>query len=265
MAHGHVHEEAEHASHHSGDPFDRQVAMTMVVIAALLAGVKVQAHRTHNDTLAYKTTAGVKLGEANAYVTSSSNAWNFFQAKKMREALARNAADLLRQQVQPGMPMSDDKLPPGLPDKAARSTALVKELKDENVEDAEKVAADILERAEKSHRGMLKQGYTAEQAVRIIDHEVAAARYRAEGGPIRQRAIKEGKSAEEKKEEGNKAQDKSKKLHDQANWFDAGELGVELAIVLCSVAILAKQKSFWYLGMLVAAIGAVIVGIGFFK
>src|SRR4051812_14922584 len=103
MAHGHVHEEAEHASHHSGDPFDRQVAMTMVVIAALLAGVKVQAHRTHNETLIYQIKAGVYQGkvntmqsEANAAETTSANLWAFFQSKKMREVLAGQEAKRLR-------------------------------------------------------------------------------------------------------------------------------------------------------------------------
>ena len=79
MAHGQPHEEAEHAQHHAADPFDKRVAMTMVVIAALLAGVKVLGHRTHNDTLGYQIKAGVTNTEA-------SNLWNFFQAKKMRRS-----------------------------------------------------------------------------------------------------------------------------------------------------------------------------------
>ena len=75
MTHGNPHDEAEHASHHAQDPFDKRVAMSMVVIAALLAMVKVLGHRTHNDTLAFQIEAGV-------HHTQQSDQWNFFQAKR---------------------------------------------------------------------------------------------------------------------------------------------------------------------------------------
>src|SRR5262245_12899445 len=95
MTHGHAHEEAEHASHHAFDPFDRRVAMSMVVIAAVLAAVKVLGHRTHNDTLAYQIKAGVAH-------TQESDQWNFFQAKKMREVLAELRAALAVPQFSAG-------------------------------------------------------------------------------------------------------------------------------------------------------------------
>ena len=50
MAHGHAHEEAEHAEHSSHDPFDKRVALSMVVIAALLASVKLLGHRAGSDS-----------------------------------------------------------------------------------------------------------------------------------------------------------------------------------------------------------------------
>ena len=81
MSHEHPHEEAEHASHHASDPFDKRVALTMVVIAALLAGVKVLGHRTHNAVLEYQ----IKAGVAN---TQASNLFSFFQAKRQRMELA---------------------------------------------------------------------------------------------------------------------------------------------------------------------------------
>src|SRR6478752_9434977 len=100
MTHGQPHEEAEHAQHHAADPFDKRVAMTMVIIAALLAGVKVLGHRTHNDTLGYQIKAGVTNTEA-------SNQWNFFQSKKMREVLARFEANLLLDEARRGKGRSD--------------------------------------------------------------------------------------------------------------------------------------------------------------
>jgi hypothetical protein len=37
--------------------------------------------------------------------------------------------------------------------------------------------------------------------------------------------------------------------HLRADRFDYGELGVELAVVLCSIAVLTKRKGYWYLGL----------------
>jgi hypothetical protein len=67
----HAHEEAEHAQHHSHSPFDKRVAMTMVIIASLLAAVKVLAHRSHNQAI---------LAQQKA-----SNQWAYYQAKKNRQ------------------------------------------------------------------------------------------------------------------------------------------------------------------------------------
>src|SRR4051812_15853939 len=95
MSHGHASQEGEHASHHAHDPFDRRVAMSMVVIAAVLATVKVIGHRAHNDTLAYQI-------KANVAHTQESDQWNFFQSKKMREVLAKLEAELMLQEASRG-------------------------------------------------------------------------------------------------------------------------------------------------------------------
>src|SRR5438445_140893 len=44
-------EHAEHARHAAHDPFDRRVAMTMAIVAAVLACVTMLSHRSHNETL----------------------------------------------------------------------------------------------------------------------------------------------------------------------------------------------------------------------
>ena len=52
--------------------------------------------------------------------------------------------------------------------------------------------------------------------------------------------------------------------HISSNFFDLGELGIELALVLCSVALLAKRKEFWLIGVSVGALGFVVAMGGFF-
>ncbi len=277
MTHGHAHEEAEHASHHAADPFDKRIAMSMVVIAALLAGVKVLGHRAHNDTLSYQIEAGVEQGqaaiaqsEANTAETNSANQWSFFQAKKMREVLALQDAKLLLQALSKSA-SPPEKMPTALPERSKRRAELIKELSDEKVASPDKVADDILARIEKRYLALIKQGYPPDKVVPIIDAEMTAARYRAESRAIRKNALAEKEKANKAVakskndlEQAEKLRAKSDHKHHQTYYFDLGELGVELALVLSSVAILTKRAAYWYGGMAVGAVGLVIVALGFF-
>jgi hypothetical protein len=72
-------EHAEHAQHHAVNPFDRRVAMSMAILAAILAGVTMLSHRGHTETLRLAT-------EATQYHTKESDAWNYYQAKNIISA-----------------------------------------------------------------------------------------------------------------------------------------------------------------------------------
>lgn len=56
---------------------------------------------------------------------------------------------------------------------------------------------------------------------------------------------------------------KSHAAHHQADFFDIGELGIELALILCSIAVLTKRAAFWYSGMACGLLGAVVAAFGF--
>src|SRR5438132_9018579 len=118
--------------------------MSMVVIGAILAMVKVLGHRTHNETLGYQIQAG-------NYNTQASNQWQFFQAKKMREVLARQDAMNVPLFV---TPPNDGPVPtPGpLPDRAKWLEKVTKNLTDEEVERPDEEAKAILERAEAHYK-----------------------------------------------------------------------------------------------------------------
>src|SRR4029079_362470 len=90
MPHGTEHrlEEAHHAEHAAHDDFNRQVAMTMAIIAAALACVTLLSHRAHNDTLQ----AGI---QANMKKTEASNRWAQYQAKSVRRAVLEADAKML--------------------------------------------------------------------------------------------------------------------------------------------------------------------------
>jgi hypothetical protein len=59
-------------------------------------------------------------------------------------------------------------------------------------------------------------------------------------------------------ERGEQYIEESHQLHARADRFDYGELALQLAVVLCSLAILTKSRGFWYVGIVSAAIGALI-------
>jgi hypothetical protein len=240
MTHGHAHEEAEHASHHAGSPFDKRVAMSMVVIAALLAAVKVLGHRTHTDTLNYQI-------EANVNHTKESDQWNYFQAKKNRQYLYEADADLLAFLGRKTGPMAAD-----LPDEAIAFAPA-----DKPKAEKKKKKAELTPEDEKEVARLQEQGLSRDAAQRVATWRSQARIYREDAQKIEAEANK-------LQEEAKGYQAKSHHKHDQSFYFDMGELFVELAIVLCSVAILTKQRSFWFGGMAVCLFGLVVVAMGYF-
>lgn len=246
MTHGAgPHEEAEHAQHHSQDPFDRRVAMTMVIVAALLAAIRVAAHRAHNDTLRYQI-------QANVHHTQESDQWNFFQAKKGRQHLYESQSELLQALKLMNKTQAEQ---------IKNLVANIKKAAAEEEEEEELAAAEKKPDAangkpagkEKKRKKGGKKG-SVEEYVR--DWADQAAGYKAESAEIQEAAKKQKELAE-------KDQQASEHWHHRSNYFDMGELGVELALVLCSVAILSKRPGYWYGGMILGVIGVVVALLGF--
>lgn len=50
----------------------------------------------------------------------------------------------------------------------------------------------------------------------------------------------------------------------RADRFDGGEAFLEIGLVICSITLLTKRKSFWFGGMLIGATGVVLALTGFF-
>jgi Domain of unknown function (DUF4337) len=69
--------------------------------------------------------------------------------------------------------------------------------------------------------------------------------------------------AEEIKEKAEGLHEESELSHHRADRFDLGELGVELAIILCSIAVLTKHERFWFAGIFFGIVGAVVASTGF--
>ena len=203
-------EHAEHVPHAALNPFDRQVAMSMAIIAAGLAGVTLLSHRGHNDTLSLETEANILHTRANICHTRASDMWGFYQAKNIRsheyEAYLMMAAFL--------------------PSDAANASAKEKALK-----------------------------YWTDQVAKYGGGNGQDAKPGELPEIMREARTLEGEAQALQKEAETKEQE-SHLVHHSVNWIDFGHLGLELALVLCSVAILAKVRFFWYSGIGVAVVGA---------
>ena len=171
-------EHAEHAQHAAHNPFDRRVAMTMAIVAAVLACVSLLGHREHTNSV--------------LYATQASNQWNYYQAKKNRQYLYDAHGRSL--------PLTaKDPANPRAPDQAAA------------------LSRDWLGKAET---------------------------YKQDSDAIEETA--------------RDLQEKSENAHHRADRYDLGELSVELALVLCSVAVLTKRPMYWYSGMGFGALGLAV-------
>jgi Domain of unknown function (DUF4337) len=192
MSHSHA-EEAEHQSQHAHDPFDRRVALTMVIIAAMLAAVKVAGHRASVEAL-------LRQIQANVEHTHESDTWAFFQAQKIRQHQYQSQIDLLTELSREG-----------------------------------KFSSQAQERIKNWTNQVDKYKSKAED----LDKEANG--HKAKGIALRER---------------------SEEMHHCSDFFDLGEMGIEIGLVLCSLAILARQRYFWYGGIGLAAVGLVVALIG---
>src|SRR5262245_20633052 len=95
-----------------------------------------------------------------------------------------------------------------------------------------------------------------EAAERVVGWREMTREYRKEADEIQ-------KKAEELQKKGHEKLHKSEHKHHQADRLDLGELGVELALVVCSVAILSKRKGFWYAGIALCAVGTGVAATAF--
>ncbi len=203
-------EHPEHVHHAALNPFDRQVAMTMAIIAAGLAGVTLLSHRGHNDTLSLQTEANILHTRANIDHTRASDMWGFYQAKNIRN-----------HEFQAYLMMAAF-----LPSEPAQAAAKKKALK-----------------------------YWTDQVEKYEGHKDKEAMAGELAEIMREARTLEGEAQSLQKEAQEKEHD-SHLVHHSVNWIDFGHLGLELALVLCSVAILAKVRFFWFGGIGVALAGA---------
>jgi hypothetical protein len=233
-------ESAEHAEHNAHDPFNQRVAVSMAIVAALLAGISMIGHRTHNRVLLLKGEVNRLQGDANSLQgdvnrlrteaanaeVEKSNLYAWYQSKHTREE------QLLI---------------------AAKQTAFLSggtdNARNDAIEAWTKTAKDMRV-PNKDHDSLPELRQRAEDAgKRAEESKAKATTTREEVKQIHQQVEKVTREAEH--------------VHHQANRFDLAHLLSELGLVLCSIALLTKKKSFWFAGILAAVLAVVMLSSGY--
>jgi len=138
-------EHHQHAAHLGG--FDRNVAMSMAIIAALLATVTMLSHRSHNDTIRLQT-------EANILRTQATDEWGYYQAKNIRRHAYQSNLEILA--MMPRASGNDERYAKTTLDWEKQLDTYRKELPDHK-DKAEKLSTDSEKKMDESvethHRG----------------------------------------------------------------------------------------------------------------
>jgi hypothetical protein len=239
MSHGPEHqiEHAEHAVHAAGDDFNRNVTMSIAIVAAVLACVTMLGHRAHNETLRLQGEALRLQGEALRFQgealqlqtlasresTNAANKWSYYQSKNLIHVQSKITLDLLTVVT--------------TNEKSQEELKNVRALHKKNVEKYDKKLPEIE-----------AEGHAIEKKsdeLMVKSREMIA-------------------ESQKKMAESQKEMDESHLVHQKSNRFDLGELGLQFGVVLCSLAILMKGRGFWFAGLASAALGAVVAMSGQF-
>lgn len=175
-----AHEHIEHAEHaeHAHNPFDKRVAVSVAIVAAVLAGISMLGHRKHNEVLQLQgdanrltTEASIIQTKANIDHTHATDQWGFYQAKNIRQQMYTanlglldvmtrdpakgKEADALRTQMKGQVDKYKQELP-GMMDEARHMT-----------EDGEKKQKDALKKQEEAKLKLDDSHHAHHQADRL--------------------------------------------------------------------------------------------------
>jgi len=231
MTHGPEHhiEHAEHAEHASHDDFNKQVTMSIAIVAAILACVTMLGHRAHNETLRLQGEALELQTKASIMSTETANKWAYYQTKNMFNLESEIMVDVLSVV---SIRTDRDKEHTSLMKKYTKNVEEYKGAKPAN-------GSEASEEEKKKSAGKLKK--------------------------IQKEAEDMGEAAKKLMKDSQAKLDESHIMHAKGDRFDLGELGLQFGVVLCSLAILTRSRGFWIFGLSASAVGAAVALTGQFS
>ncbi len=258
MANTHEHlEHAEHAEHHASDPFNQRVAVSMAIVAAILAAISMVGHRTHNKVLQLQGESNRLLGDVNRVLgdanrvgteaaraeVEKSNLFAWYQSKRQRQSQFETSATLIElvPSIEPPRKDADED--------AKKKAAEIGQRRAKAADDWKKRAAEYNKSNDQKDNlpDLLERGEEASKR---------ANKLRADAERVGTEAAKYRQQAAEKSEE-------AEHVHHQADRFDIAHLSAEIGLVLCSIALLTKKRAYWFLGLAAAAVAIALTASGY--
>lgn len=107
---------------------------------------------------------------------------------------------------------------------------------------------------------------SGEEAKKEIDQwKSEVARYTKETKELADQAKKDQAEANADQRRADDLKHQSHHFHRLGDIYDLSELGIEMALVLCSVAVLTKRRSFWFSGIGIGLIGMAVLVYGIYQ
>jgi hypothetical protein len=215
---------------------NKKIGLTTAIVAVILAVATLLGHRAHTEEIVLQT----KVNDG----------WAFYQAKHSRAyQFALHAEDALRA---------------GSKDVAERDLEM--ESEEECGVPAEKGCALPLVKKSTLLKDFIKDKGSSGASEHAGPSESATPAH--EGGsahsekPAKEGATKDG--AVQIQEKNRDLERETEVIQRRAGFYDGSELFLEISIVLCAIALLADQDSYWKLSFLSTAIGIGIALWGWF-
>jgi Domain of unknown function (DUF4337) len=248
-----IQEQTEHA-HRAGE---KAIGVTTTIVAVLLAIATLLSHRAHTEE--------VKLQ------TKVNDQWGFYQAKHSRAhqygalaeiaALLPNGHDLalkdlnLSIEEECGRPVEK-----GCSSPVVRNSPVLQQLAaDAGIADDAKSGSEAGGAGNVSHEAGAEKKTTPSAREPKTQHHGAKAT--SKEGKAKEGGFKE--SASTVQERARDMENETQLIEQKANYYDGSELFLEIAIVLCSVALLAENKVYWKFSLVSTAAGIAIAAWGF--
>jgi hypothetical protein len=264
-------EHAEHAAHAAGDGFNKQVTMSIAIVAAVLACVTMLGHRAHNDTLRLQGEALELQTKAGIKSTEAANKWAYYQGKNTFNLLSEIMLDSLtvlatrddrKDELKEVTKRYEGTVEYYSGDKKHRT----QKQKEKKAEDAPKGEVAKANNGDEGDAKKKKEdGHDKEAKKKDDGHAKAPGKKEGKLKHIEEEAREVDKESKVMLDESKVKLTESHEVHQRTVWLDGGELGLQFGVVLCSLAILTRGRSLWFMGLLSAVVGAVVAAIGHFS
>lgn len=241
-------EELKESAEHANVKGEKEIGLTMAIVAVVLAVATLLSHRAHTEEILLQGKASDK--------------WNQYQAKHIRAyefAVAATQFYLLPNgkdaAVRHFKKSTEEEC--GVPaEKGCKSPLLSKD-------------DPILTQLAKEASSTASKGEKSEEPTAQTSEPENAETHPAPAGEKPEKPEKPGKEgggkdgAKKIQEQAVDLEHERDQLQHRANYYDAAELFLEVSIVLCSISLLADDKLYWKLSFAstVAGVAVIVAGV----